>query len=303
MTKVLITGGTGLIGTYLSKRLLLEGYEVAILSRNIHLNNSIPSYIWNFNLNKIDNKAFDSVDIIIHLAGANIGDKRWTIRRKKQIIDSRVKSAELILNNILKKNKTIKTFISASAVGYYGSVTSDKIFVEKDKHFNDFIGETCNLWEKAADRFQSIGIRTVKLRTGIVLTKEKGALEKMTSSFKFGIAAILGNGKQFLPWIHIDDLCDIYIKAIKDVKMEGAYNAVAPEHVSYKTFINQLAVFKKSFLNLKIPSFIIKLIFGEMSEILLNGIRVSSDKLIKAGYKFKFPSIKNALSDLLKKDK
>ena len=303
MANVLITGGAGLIGSYLSKRLLEKGYEVAILSRTKKIEISIPTYTWDYNINKIDKEAIDSADFIIHLAGTNIGEKRWTTERKQQILDSRVKSGEFILNKIIERNKKIRAFITASAVGYYGSITSDKIFIEDDNHFNDFIGNICKLWEQSANKFQSIGVRTVKLRTGIVLTKKGGALAKMIIPLKFGIGASLASGKQYLPWIHIDDLCDIYIKAIEDLEMKGTYNAVAPEHLSYKAFIEQLAiVFRKPFLNINIPSFMIKLIYGKMSEILINGSRVSSNKLVKAGYEFKFPSIQSALTDLLAKN-
>jgi uncharacterized protein len=303
MAKVLITGGTGLIGSYLSKRLLERGYEVALLGRTKKKGISLPTYTWDYVNNKIDVEAINTADFIIHLAGENIGEKRWTTKRRQQIIDSRVLSGELLFNSLIEQNKKLKTFITASAVGYYGTVTSDKIFVENDNHFSDFIGNTCNAWEQTADKFQLTGIRTVKLRTGIVLTKERGALAKMIGPLKFGIGPILGNGKQYLPWIHIDDLCGIYIKAIEDIEMKGAYNAVAPEHISYKLFMKQLAILsQKPFLIINIPSFLIKIMFGKMSEILLNGSRVSSSKLVNAGYEYKFPSIKNALADLLTKN-
>ncbi len=302
MAKVLITGGTGLIGSYLSKRLQNKGYEVAILSRTNSSRTEILTYKWDYKTNVIDNEAIDSVDFIIHLAGTNIGKKRWTAKRKQQILDSRVKSAELILNKILERNKKINAFISASAVGYYGSITSEKIFIEDDNNFNDFTGNICKLWEQSADKFQSIGIRTVKLRTGLVLTKKGGVLAKMIIPVKFGIGVLFGNGKQYFPWIHLEDLCDVYIKAIEDPKMKGAYNAVAPEHLSFNNFIKQLGVvFQKPLLNIKIPSFIIKIIFGKMSEMILNGSRISSTKLVKTGYDFRFTSIQNALTDLLVK--
>lgn len=303
MAKILITGGTGVIGTSLRKRLLDKGYEVAILSRTKKPETSIETYTWDNKAKIIDKKAIDYADYIIHLAGENIGEKRWTKKRRQIIIESRVKSTELILNSVIDQNKKIKAFISASAVGYYGSITSDKIFIENDSSHNDFIGETCREWEQAADKFMTIGVRTVKIRTGIVLTKESGALEKMISPLKYGISALLGNGKQYLPWIHIDDLCDIYIKAIEDIEMNGVYNAVAPEHVSYKDFMTQVAiVIKKPFLNINIPSFILKIIFGKMSSILINGSRVSSNKLEKTGYFFKYPSVKSALKNLLTKE-
>lgn len=304
IAKVLITGGTGLIGSYLSKRLLEKGYEVALLSRTNEVKNSIPTYAWDYTVNKLDKEIIDSVDFIIHLAGANIGEKRWTTKRKKLIVESRVKSGELILDRIVKQKKKLKAFVSASAVGYYGSNISEKIYVEEDSSSIDFVGNTCKLWEEVTDKFEAIGIRTIKVRTGIVLTKEGGALAKMKAPLKYRIGALLGSGKQYLPWIHIDDLCDIYIKAIEDVKMKGAYNAVAPEHISYKSLMDQLAIlYQKPILNIKIHSFIIKIIFGKMSEILLNGSRVSSNKLVKFGYKFKFTSLQSALIDVLPKPK
>ena len=303
MAKVLITGGTGLIGSYLGKRLLEKGYEVSLLSRTENTGTSIPTYTWDYKANTIDKEALSSVNFIVHLAGANIGEKRWTSKRRKQILDSRVKSGELLFNIIIKQNISIEAFITASAVGYYGAVTSDKIYSEDDSHFNDFIGKTCNSWEQVADKFQSTGIRTVILRTGIVLTEAGGALEKLISPLKFGIGVVLGNGRQYLPWIHIDDLCNIYIKAIEDLEMKGTYNAVAPEHLSNRAFIQQSAIlFHKPFLNIKVPSIIMKIMFGKMSAILLNGSRVSSDKLMKAGYEFKFPSIQSALTDLFSKN-
>lgn len=303
MANVLITGGTGLIGSSLSKVLLEKGYNVYHLSRTKKPGISVHTYTWDYTINKIDDEAIHTADYIIHLAGANIGEKRWTTKRRKEILESRVKSGELILNSIVEQNKNIKAFITSSAVGYYGSVTSDKIGIEDDKNFNDFIGNVCKSWEQVADKFQSTGIRTVKLRTGIVLTKKGGALAKMILPLKYRIGAIVGNGKQYLPWIHIEDLCRIYIKAIEDIEMNGPYNAVAPEYLSYKTFIGQFAIlFQKWFLNVKIPSFIFRIVFGKMSKILLNGSRVSSKKLAEAGFEFKFPVIQSALTDLLIKN-
>lgn len=303
MTRVLITGGTGLIGSYLSKRLLGKGYEVIFLSRTKKSGTSIPTYTWDYTNSRIEKEAVSTADYIIHLAGTNIGEKRWTVKRKQQILESRVKTGELIFNSVVEQNIKLKAFITASAVGYYGSVTSDKIFTEEDTNYGDFVGNICKSWEQVADKFQSTGIRTVKLRTGIVLTKKGGALEKLILPFKFGVGAIIGKGKHYLPWIHIDDLCAIYIKAIEDIEMNGVYNTVAPDHLSFKTFIKQMSIlYQKRFLNIKIPAFILKLIFGKMSEILLNGSRISSNKLVKAGYKYKFPTIQIALKDLLLKN-
>jgi uncharacterized protein (TIGR01777 family) len=191
---------------------------------------------------------------------------------------------------------------SASAIGYYGTTASDKIFCETDPPANDFPGETCRLREQAADNFEKMGIRTVKIRTGIVLSKQGGVLTKMTIPTKFGIGSAIGSGRQYMPWIHIDDLCRIYVKAIEDTQMDGAYNAVAPDQPTNNDFIRTLAhVLKKPFWAPAIPSLAMKIMFGRMSSLLLEGSRVSSDKIIASGYNFLFPSLESALTDLLVK--
>lgn len=299
MTKVLITGGTGLVGQHLSKMLLKKGYEVAILSRTKSKDNKIPAFFWDINENVIDKEAINSVDYIIHLTGVNIAGKRWTKSRKQEIVDSRVKSTELLFNNVAP-NHNLKAFISASAIGYYGAITSNHIFAETDSSANDFLGETCKLWEDSANKFQNLGIRTVKIRTGVVLLKQGGALSKMIKPFKLGFGSALGSGKQFMPWIHIDDLCEIYIKAIEDSEMNGAYNAVAPEYLNNIEFSQKIAKqLKKPFWSLKIPAFLLKILFGEMADILLKGSRVSSEKIKVSGYNFKYLTLNRALKNLL----
>jgi uncharacterized protein len=302
MSTVLITGGTGLIGKHLCSELRQRGFQVVLLSRSINLNVEVKTYAWDLEKSEIDREAIEIADYIIHLAGANIGDKRWTTKQKKLIIDSRVKTTQSIFYAIKENKNKIKAFISASAVGYYGTSTSDKIFEESDVAGNDFLAKTCSQWEQAVDRFEEIGIRTVKLRTGIVLTKQSGALSKMAQPVKMGIGSALGNGRQYLPWIHIDDLCSIYIKAIEDSRMNGAYNAVAPDHKTDAEFTRTLArVLKKPFWLPNVPAILLKIIFGEMSVLLLNGNRVSDAKIIASGYKFKFPFLESALSDLFGK--
>ncbi len=303
-TKVLIVGGTGLVGRYLSKMLNDRNYEIAHLSSREWSKTLYPTYYCNYTNHKIDETAVSSADVIIHLAGANIAEKKWTAKRKQTILDSRVKTTELIFNAIKhptkEKTNHLKVFISASAVGYYGAVTTDKIFVEEDQAHNDFLGNVCRDWENAADLFNEIGVRTVKIRTGVVLSKSKGALEKIKKSFKFGTKVILGSGKQFMPWIHIHDLCNIYIKAIEDNTMSGAYNAVAPQYTSYTEFANSLkSVYKKVFLNIKVPTFFLRMILGEMSLILLEGSRISANKILSTGFKYKYPKLKEALKELI----
>ena len=302
MKNVLITGGTGLIGKHLSERLIQSGYRVSVLSRERNNNSKIPVYAWDVEKKKIDNEALENVDYIVHLAGANISERRWTEKRKQLILDSRVKSSNLIFEELKRKNIKLKAFISASAVGYYGAVTSNKIFNETDFAPNDFLGETCRLWEQTTKQFENVGIRTVIIRAGIVLAKEDGALSKMMGPVKMGIGSAIGDGKQYIPWIHIDDICNIFIKAIEDDAMHGAYNAVSPDPKTNKEFTKTLAkVLNAPFWFPAIPAFALKLMFGKMSEIFLKGSRVSSDKISATGFQFRFPELEKALKNILDK--
>lgn len=302
MKNVLITGGTGLIGKHLSERLIQSGYRVSVLSRERNNNSKIPVYAWDVEKKKIDNEALENVDYIVHLAGANISERRWTEKRKQLILDSRVKSSNLIFEELKRKNIKLKAFISASAVGYYGAVTSNKIFNETDFAPNDFLGETCRLWEQTTKQFENVGIRTVIIRAGIVLAKEDGALSKMMGPVKMRIGSAIGDGKQYIPWIHIDDICNIFIKAIENDAMHGAYNAVSPDPKTNKEFTKTLAkVLNAPFWFPAIPAFALKLMFGKMSEIFLKGSRVSSDKISATGFQFRFPELEKALKNILDK--
>lgn len=303
MATILITGGTGVIGKHLSEKFKEKGYSVAILSRVSRHDTDIRSYAWNIDKSEIEKLAIETADSIIHLAGANIGDKRWSNKRRQLIIDSRIKTGKLIFEKLKENKNKPKAFISASAIGFYGTITTNKIFSETDPPSSDFLGDTCRQWEQSADRFEELGIRTVKIRTGLVLTKQGGVLAKMILPINIGIGSAMGSGRQHMPWIHIDDLCGIYIKAVEDTEMTGAYNAVAPEHKTNKDFTKTLArVLKKPYWFPNIPALLLKLIFGKMSEILLKGSRVSSEKITSAGYRFKFTNLESALLDLLTKN-
>jgi len=300
MAKVLITGGTGLIGIHLRRALQESGYEVAVLSRTNKIDDEFKTYLWDLDKNEIDKKAINSVDYIIHLAGVNIAEKRWTSKRKQLILDSRIKSGELILNNIDRDNSLLKAYITASGTGFYGAVTSDQIFSEGDSAASDFLGQVCEKWEQVADQFTEKGIRSVKIRTGVVISRQGGALKKILVPVKLGIASAIGSGNQYFPWIHIEDLCGIYIKAIEDTKMIGAYNAAAPEYVTNRQFTQTIARhLKKPFWFPNIPSFAIRILFGEMSQMLLYGSRVSSEKVLNSGFVFKYPKLQEALKQLI----
>jgi len=295
MRKVLITGGSGLIGRRLSFLLKSRGYEVRILSRSNNPKNSYKTFLWNISEKTINDSAFEDLNHIIHLAGAGIADKRWSEKRKKKIIASRVASTNLLYNTVKRLKTPLDSFISASATGYYGAITSETIFEEKDKPAKDFLGKVCSLWEDSIFQFNEIKIRTVALRTGIVLSKDGGALKKM----KTPIITSLGNGKQYMPWIHIDDLCELYIKAIEDQEFKGAFNAVSSEHISNLSFSKKVSkIFNYPFLAVGTPSFILQIVFGEMSTIILNGSRISANKIKQAGFKFKFENLEKALKNL-----
>jgi len=302
MANVLLTGGSGLIGKHLCQKLQEKGYDVAILSREKKQQSKIQVFTWDIVNKTIEKEAIEFADYIVHLAGENIGEKRWTAQRKQQIIDSRVQTAELIYHQVKEQNKNLKAIISASAVGYYGAVTTDHIFTETDPAASDFLGKTCSQWEQSVNIFQELGIRTVNIRTAVVLSRQGGALSRLTALIKTGLGSALGTGKQYMPWIHMDDLCNIYIKAIEDSQMKGPYNAVAPEHQTNKEFSKSIArVLRKPFWFPNVPSFVLQLMFGKMSGMLLQGSRVTSEKIRMAGYSFLFPTLKGALSDLIGK--
>ncbi|RCS27555.1 TIGR01777 family protein [Polaribacter sp. WD7] len=293
MARILITGGTGLVGTRLSKMLSDRKHEVLILTRNPKKENEFK---WDLNSNYIDDKALLHTDYIIHLAGAGIADKRWTEKRKKVIIDSRVDTASLLYRKVNQLKITLKGFISASGIGYYGAKTSDIIYEENHNSGTDYIANVCVLWEAAAKQFERLKIPVTILRTGIVLSNKGGALDKM----KTPIISPLGTGDQYLPWIHLDDLCQLYINAVEN-NLTGIFNAVAPEHHTSKTFSKTLAKsLKRPYLGIGVPSFLLKLVFGEMAIILLKGSRISAKKIEKNGgdYSFRFLKLEKALNEL-----
>jgi uncharacterized protein (TIGR01777 family) len=297
---VLITGGSGLVGRYLTSLLLSKGYKVSHLSRSGKKQDMTTVFKWDPGKRIIDPAALNGVEYIVHLAGVNIGEQRWTKKRKDEIVRSRVDSAKLLFNTVSENGIRLKAFVSASAVGYYGSVTSEKTFTEDDPPGKDFLGNTCRLSEEAADLFEKDGIRTVKIRTAVVLEKNDSALSKLMGPARFGFVIRTGTGQQYMPWIHISDLCNVYLKAIEDKNINGPYNAVSPEHVNHNDFVRAMAIaMKKPVLLPPVPAFIIRTAMGEMSDVILKGSRVSSEKIIAAGYKYLHPLIQEALSDII----
>ncbi len=294
---ILISGGTGLVGGELTRLLTDNGHRVTILSRK-KMNK--PGFVqWDINNNYLQDGAFDGIDTIIHLAGEGIADKLWTDQRKVEIIESRVKSTRLLFEHLSKNNHQVKAFISSSAIGYY-SDRGDLLLTEDDSPSKDFLGTTCIAWENEVNKIEKLGIRTVKLRTGIVLSLKGGALKQMILPFRFHLGSPLGNGKQWMSWIHLNDLCTMFKFAAENTNLSGVYNAVAPNPVTNYEFSKQLAeVMHKRFWAPNIPAFILKIIFGEMSAVVLGSTRVSSKKIESSGYSFKFTTLNEALKNLI----
>lgn len=301
LKNVLLTGGTGFIGKHLTDVLLTNGFSVSILSRSERKNAPLITYYkWDLSTNYIEEEAVLKADYIIHLAGEGIADKRWTEKRKKIILESRVKPIELIYDTLKKHNKTVEAFISASAIGIYGAKTSHKICTENTPAANDFLGLTCQKWEDAVTKIDALGIRTVKFRTGIVLGKNEGFLKKVAPSFKAGFGVILGTGKQYLPWIHIDDLAQLYLKSVLDTQTQGAYNAAITDNTTNLRLSKILAnLYGYSIWLPNVPSFVLELFLGEMSEVVLKGQRVSSEKIQHQGFLFEFTDLEKALRNCL----
>jgi uncharacterized protein (TIGR01777 family) len=294
--KVLITGGTGLIGTRLADMLIDAGYEVAILSR--HPSQSrYRSFRWDPSAGTIDEAAVPYADYIINLAGSSVSDGKWTNERKHDILTSRLQGTSLIARELAKPNQHVRTFLSASAIGIYGDsgnqlVTEDTAPASAD----DFLVDVSQQWEKAGQQVQQLGIRTVLLRIGIVLSPEGGALVPLARTVKMMAGAPLGSGKQFMSWIHLDDLCRLFIQALEEPQWQGTYNAVAPNPVTNKAFTQTLAeVMHRPLVLPKVPAFGLKLMMGEMSEIVLGSQRVSAEKVLKQGFRFEYPELKGAL--------
>lgn len=302
MKNVVITGGTGLIGKALTKLLYDNGYNVIVLTRNRKLADTSGNFsFWNVETKIIDKEIILKANHIIHLAGEGIADKMWNNNRKKQIEESRIAPLKLIYNVLKDKHHNVKTIVSASGINIYGLASTSKSFYECDKPADDFLAKVCIAWENAVDEFANLDVRVVKLRTGIVLSKHGGALPKMVLPFKFGLGAFLGSGKQYLPWISLNDLCRLYLFAIENCKMQGAYNAVIDDETTNKIFSQTIAkVLNKRIWLPNIPSIFIKIMLGEMSVLLLNGNKVSNKKVKEAGFSFINENLEMVLSDFFK---
>jgi uncharacterized protein (TIGR01777 family) len=261
MNSILLTGGTGLIGSRLTEQLLEKGYRVSHLSRTASEDARVTTFLWDVNKGEIDERCIDSVDVIVHLAGAGIADKRWTDKRKKEMIDSRTKSIALIYSLLKREKHGVKAVISAAAIGYYGD-RGDELMTEESPPSGGFLAKCCIAWENAVDEGEKLGLRIVKFRTGVVLDKG-GALAKMAVPVKFYAGSPLGNGKQWVPWVHWRDVVDMYLFAIENESLTGVYNMVAPKPVDNKKLTQAIAkqLHKPLWLP-NVPAFFLKLVMG-----------------------------------------
>ena len=318
MSTVLITGGTGLIGSSLSQLLVNNGYNVIILSRNpvetaakhevslsrrsFRSSGNIYYSKWDVESGKIDLTALKESDYIVHLAGAGVAEKRWSAKRKKEIVESRTQSSELVVRALRENENKIKAVISASAIGWYGP-GNGKMFTENDPAADDFLGQTCVQWEQSIEPVAALGKRLVKLRLGIVLSNDGGALKEFRKPIKLGVAAILGDGKQITSWVHIDDICRAFLEAIENQSMQGVYNVVAPNPTDSKTLTLSLAkaIRGTSYIPMHVPEWTLRLMLGEMSIEVLKSATVSSRKVSETGFQFLFPSIESAIEDIVRK--
>jgi uncharacterized protein (TIGR01777 family) len=302
MQRVLITGGSGLVGRHLTDMLTNKGYDVCWLGRTPDTGSKIKKYTWDISKGYIDPAALAETDYIIHLAGAGVADKAWTTARKQEILESRTHSTALLTQALREIPNRVKAVIAASAIGLYGLDTGDRLLAENAPTGQDFLARVVQAWEAETDLITKTGVRVVKIRIGIVFSSEGGALPKLVQPIRLYAGAPLGSGKQWMSWIHIDDLCRLFIWAMENQQASGAYNAVAPNPATNEAVTKAVGkILHRPILPLNVPAFTIKLIFGEMGGIVLGGNKVSSNKVMQEGFVFQYPELEGALRHLLQK--
>jgi len=295
--KILITGGSGLIGTRLTALLLERGHEVSHLTRSRNSRSGVKTWLWNPRQQELEEGALDGVTDIIHLAGAGIADKKWTDARKKVLIESRELGPKLLESELKKRGQNLQSFVSASGINYYGSVIQEEPFVETDPAGDDFTGE-CLAWEQAADIFAEIS-RVVKLRVGVVLARDGGALPRLAKPINLGVGSPLGTGKQYMAWVHLDDVSRAFIHAVENENVNGPYNVVSSQSITNRGLTKAVASrLRRPMIAPPVPAFLLRMLFGEMATLVLNGANISNEKLKASGFKFEFEMVEDALVQL-----
>lgn len=296
MSRILITGASGMVGTRLTELLLQRGHEVSHLGR-AKKPGRVKSFVWDVNAGMLDTEALQYADTVIHLAGAGIADKRWTSKRKQEILESRTKSTALLIRKLREGNNTVNAFISASAIGYYGMTLSAEEFTEDSPAGTGFLADVVTAWEREADQLQNA--RLVKVRIGVVLDKDAGALPEIAKPVRLGVGAPLGTGDQYVSWIHLDDLCRIFINAVEDKTLQGVYNATAGAVTNRALTAAIAKILRRPLWLPAVPGFVLRLFLGEMATLVLYGSNVTSGKIRQAGFSFTFDTLEKALNNLL----
>lgn len=301
MKTIGITGGTGFVGTHLRERLAEAGYKVIIFSRGKKESEGNVEFVhWDASKGIIDKEALKRLDAMVHLAGAGVTDERWTEKRKKVILRSRTETTDFLVQSLKEYAPNCKTFLAASATGYYGPDKGSKPFVESDAPANDFLANVCVQWEASSQKAQAFA-RVVIFRFGIVLGRDGGAFPQLAGPMKFGAMPILGTGKQIVSWVQICDLICMMKTALKDETYSGIYNAVSPQPVSNKVLMEAIAKAKGGLkIPFRVPAFLLRIIMGEASIEVLKSCTVSSKKLAEAGFVFQYPEVAAAVDVIVK---
>lgn len=299
MTKVVIAGGSGLVGKRLTQMLIDKGHEVAWLTRKIKPSQAIKQFEWDVIKQTIDNTVFDFAEVILNLAGAGVADKKWTDAYKKEIYDSRILSTQLLANALSANANKVHTYVSASAIGIYGNNTALNT-TENAPAAHTFLAKVCEDWETAVKPIEKLGIRTGIIRVGVVLAKDGGFIKEVSTPINLFFGAALGSGEQQTSWIHIEDLCSMFIVLSENKSLSGVFNGVAPNPETNKKLTQLLAKqLGKPLILPNAPAFVIKLLFGEMGSMLLGSQHISAQKILDSGFTFQFPTAHQAIADLV----